>query len=148
MEQELASRQQQIKLQAEEAQKLRKRKKAEIMRLSNMEKRQKQRLEEVRASQKQDEANLNLKEQLRSEIIKELKVLEMRCFDMASLLRSLGVPVEGGMHPSPQQVHAAYKRAVLKFHPDRTSGSNLKQQVEAEEKFKLISRMKEKYKFQ
>ncbi|CAM8950473.1 unnamed protein product [Rhodiola kirilowii] len=147
MEQEMALRQQQIKLQAEEAQRLRKRKKAESLRLSNLERRQKQRLEEVRESQKQDGANLNLKEQLRSEIMKELKAMESRCFDMSSLLRSLGVQVEGGLHPSPQQVHAAYKRAVLKFHPDRASGSNIKQQVEAEEKFKLISRMKEKFKF-
>lgn len=148
MEEEWASRKEQLKLQAEEAQRLRKRKKAESLRISNMEKRQKQRLEEVRASQKQDSANLDLKEQFRSEVIKELKVLETRCFDMASLLRSLGVQVEGGTHPSQQQMHGAYKRAVLKFHPDRTSGSSLKQQVEAEEKFKLISRMKAKYKLQ
>lgn len=42
------------------------------------------------------------------------------------------------------QVHAAYKRALLKFHPDRASRSDIRQQVEAEEKFKLISRMKER----
>jgi DnaJ-class molecular chaperone len=41
-------------------------------------------------------------------------------------------------------VHAAYKRALLKFHPDRASKTDIRQQVEAEEKFKLISRMKEK----
>ncbi|CAN0896235.1 hypothetical protein LINGRAHAP2_LOCUS18362 [Linum grandiflorum] len=42
------------------------------------------------------------------------------------------------------QVHAAYKRALLKFHPDRASRTDIRQQVESEEKFKLISRMKEK----
>lgn len=43
------------------------------------------------------------------------------------------------------QVHAAYKRALLKFHPDRASKTDIREQVEAEEKFKLISRMKEKF---
>jgi len=43
------------------------------------------------------------------------------------------------------QVRVAYKKALLKFHPDRASQSDLQQQVEAEEKFKLISRMKDKY---
>lgn len=43
------------------------------------------------------------------------------------------------------QVHAAYKRALLRFHPDRASKTDIRQQVEAEEKFKLISRMKEKF---
>lgn len=43
------------------------------------------------------------------------------------------------------QVNKAYKRALLKFHPDRVSKADIRQQVEAEEKFKLISRMKEKF---
>nr|AAM34399.2 hypothetical protein [Oryza sativa Japonica Group] len=51
-EEEWASRQRQLRIQAEEAQRLRKRKKAEAMRLLDMEKRQKQRLEEVRESQR------------------------------------------------------------------------------------------------
>jgi len=42
-------------------------------------------------------------------------------------------------------VHTAYKRALLRFHPDRASKTDIRQQVEAEEKFKLISRMKEKF---
>lgn len=45
----------------------------------------------------------------------------------------------------PFQVHAAYKRALFKFHPDRASRTDIYEQVEAEEKFKLISRMKEKF---
>lgn len=43
------------------------------------------------------------------------------------------------------QVHSAYKRALFRFHPDRASRNDIRQQVEAEEKFKLISRMKEKF---
>lgn len=45
------------------------------------------------------------------------------------------------------QVHAAYKRALFKFHPDRASKTDIREQVEAEEKFKVITRMKEKFSF-
>ncbi|KAB1206568.1 hypothetical protein CJ030_MR7G015965 [Morella rubra] len=88
---------------------------------------------------------MNMKEQLRVEIRKELHILEMKCLDMASLLRGLGIQVGGCPYPLPHEVHAAYKRALLKFHPDRASKTDIRQQVEAEEKFKLISRMKEKF---
>ncbi|KAK5833293.1 hypothetical protein PVK06_017115 [Gossypium arboreum] len=150
VEEEWASRQRELKIQAEEAQRLRKRKKAESMRVLDMERRQKQRLDEMRETQKKDEENMNLKEQLRMEVRKELSKLEISCIDMASLLRSLGIPVGGGSYPLSNeidglsQIHAAYKRALLRFHPDRASQTDIRQQVEAEEKFKLISRMKEK----
>ncbi|MBA0624550.1 hypothetical protein Godav_009893 [Gossypium davidsonii] len=150
VEEEWASRQRELKIQAEEAQRLRKRKKAESMRVLDMERRQKQRLEEMRETQKKDEENMNIKEQLRMEVRKELSKLEISCIDMASLLRSLGIPVGGGSYPLSNeidglsQIHAAYKRALLRFHPDRASQTDIRQQVEAEEKFKLISRMKEK----
>ena len=45
-----------------------------------------------------------MKEQIRHEISKELQALEMRCVDMASLLRGLGIPVGVGFHPTPQEV--------------------------------------------
>ncbi|KAK3027256.1 hypothetical protein RJ639_041202 [Escallonia herrerae] len=131
--------------QAEEAQQLRrlqKKRKAETMRLLDMERRQKKRVEEIRETQKKDEENMNLKEQHRAEVRKELDKLEMTCKDMASLLRGLGVNVAG---PLSHEVRAAYKRALLSFHPDRASGSDIHLQVEAEEKFKLISRMKDKF---
>ncbi|CAI9761820.1 unnamed protein product [Fraxinus pennsylvanica] len=146
LEQELASRQQALKIQAEEAQclrQLRRRKKAESTRLQDMAKRQKKRVEEVRESQKKDEENLNLKEVIRSQVRKELKKLEMTCCNMASLLHSLGIQVGSWPCPSPNEVQAAYKRALLKFHPDRAPQCNIRQQVEAEEKFKLINRLKE-----
>ncbi|XP_061990508.1 uncharacterized protein LOC133708934 [Rosa rugosa] len=144
MEEEMESRRQVLQIQAEEAQRLRKRKKAESMRLLDMQRRQKQRVEEVRETQKKDEENLNMKEKLRAEVRKELNRLESSCNSMASLLRGLGIQVGSGVHPLPQEVHAAYKRALLKFHPDRASRTDIRQMVEAEEKFKLISRMKEK----
>ncbi|KAJ6726483.1 CHAPERONE DNAJ-DOMAIN SUPERFAMILY PROTEIN [Salix purpurea] len=171
-EQEWAARQRQLKIQSEEAQRLRKRRKAETLRILDMERRQKQRVEEMREAQKKDEENLNIKERFRVEARKELYRLEVTCIDMASLLRALGIHVDGGFKPLPSQswqppvllllktvirkpeliwlyilrfVHAAYKRALLKFHPDRASKTDIRRQVEAEEKFKLISRMKEKF---
>lgn len=144
IEEEWAARERELRIQSEEAQRLRKRKKAESMRLCDIERRQKQRIEEVRQTQKKDEENINLKEQLRGEIRKEINRLEITCIDMASLLRGLGIQVGGGFCPMSHDVHAAYKRALLKFHPDRASKTDIRQQVEAEEKFKLISRMKEK----
>ncbi|PSR88191.1 J domain-containing protein required for chloroplast accumulation response like [Actinidia chinensis var. chinensis] len=148
VEEEWASRQRELQLQAEQARKLRqlrKRMNAESMRLLEMERRQKQRVEEVRDIQKKDEENLNMKEQIRAEVRKELSKLEKTCRDMASLLRGLGIKVGGGFQPLPHEVRAAYKRALLSFHPDRASGSDIRQLVEAEEKFKLISCMKEKF---
>ncbi|KAK9051233.1 hypothetical protein SSX86_027859 [Deinandra increscens subsp. villosa] len=131
---------------AEEAQQQRrllKRKKAEKQRLLDIKKRQKQRVEEIRESQKQDEENMNKKEMYRIEVQQDLKKLEMKCHDMASLLCGLGIFINSPFATS-DQVHTAYKRALLSFHPDRAAGCNMRQQVEAEEKFKLISRMKEK----
>lgn len=137
-EEEWASRQRQLLIQAEEAKRLRKRKKAEALRLLDMEKRQKQRLEEVRESQRKNEEAIQLKEQYRGVVRLELENMERRYSDMASILRVLGIPVEGG------EVKAAYKQALLKFHPDRVSRSDIYQQVKAEETFKFISRQKEK----
>ncbi|CAA0325130.1 unnamed protein product [Arabidopsis thaliana] len=146
-EEEWESRQRQLQIQADEAQKQRKRRKLENMRKLEMERRQKERVEEVRETQKKDEENMNMKEKVRAEITKSLKLLELKSFNMAALLRGLGIQVGGGISPLPNEVHAAYKRAVLKFHPDRASrGGDIKQQVEAEEKFKLIARMKDKFK--
>ncbi|KAK7307031.1 hypothetical protein VNO77_39731 [Canavalia gladiata] len=145
MEEEWASRQRQLQLQAEEAQRLRKRKKAENQRLMEMQRRQKERIEEVRETQKKDEEFMILKEKLRVEIRKGLNELERQCSDMTSLLRGLGIHVGGSFSHLPNEVHAACKRALFKFHPDRASKTDIREQVEAEEKFKLISRMKEKF---
>lgn len=47
---------------------------------------------------------MNLKEQIRAEVRKELKLLEITCQDMASLLRGLGIQVDGGFHSPPHEV--------------------------------------------
>ncbi|KAK8918722.1 hypothetical protein KSP39_PZI021311 [Platanthera zijinensis] len=146
-EEEWASRQQQLQIQAEEAQRMRRRRKAEKIRLLDMEKRQKQRLEEIRDLQKKDVEITQLKEHIRVVVRKDLERVEMNCTDMASVLRSLGIHVKGGINPMIHELNAAYKQALLKFHPDRASRTDIRQQVEAEEKFKLISRLKEKLLF-
>jgi len=76
-EEEWKSRQRQLQIQAEEAKKLRKRKKAEAQRLRDMEKRQKQRLQEVRESQRQNEEAIQLKEQYRGVVRKEVRNLKI-----------------------------------------------------------------------
>ncbi|KAL3636177.1 hypothetical protein CASFOL_020724 [Castilleja foliolosa] len=149
MEVEWASRKQVIQIQAEDARKqkrLKKRTKAESLRLFDMKKRQKERVEELRKSQKKNEENMNLKEIVRAEVRSELNKLEMStCHNMASMLNLLGISVGNWPNPTPQEVKTAYKRALLTFHPDRASQSDIHQQVEAEEKFKLMNWLKEKF---
>ncbi|WOH15377.1 hypothetical protein DCAR_0934915 [Daucus carota subsp. sativus] len=143
VEAELAARQRELQIQAEEAQhlkRMRKREKAEAMRMLDMERRQKLRVEEMRKNQKKDEENLHLKEVLRAEVRKGLDRLEAASHDITSILHALGINVNGI-----NGVHAAFKRALFTFHPDRSSQCDIRQQVEAEEKFKLVNRMKEKY---
>jgi len=113
-EEEWASRQQQLQIQAEEAKKLRKRKKAEAQRLLDMEKRQKQRLQEVRESQRKNEESIQLKEQYRGVVRKELEDMERRYWDMTSILRALGVPVEGGEVCPVLWIHPACRLLVVK----------------------------------
>ena len=61
------------------------------------------------------------------------------------MLRALGVAVDGGLQPTEAQVAKGYKKAMLQFHPDRNQAScrTLRQLVEAEETFKVISRMRQ-----
>ncbi|KAK4715237.1 hypothetical protein R3W88_013575 [Solanum pinnatisectum] len=143
LEEELASRQKVLAIQAsQEFEADVEKKEAESMRLLEIEKRQMQRVEEMRETQKKDVENTNLKEQIRFEVWKELRKLEMTCHDLASVLCGLGITVGDG---TSHEVRVAYKKALLKFHPDRSSRSDIRQQLEAEETFKLISRMKDKY---
>lgn len=149
-----------IMVQSEEALRMRKRRRIEALRLIDMERRQKQRLEEMRESQKkvfccafckyipifysqyficilpsyltffiilslpyscelwfsfltfafksQVEETINLKEQYRAEVRKELEQMETRYRDLASLLRGLGIHVRGGQFPLPHEVSCRY----------------------------------------
>ncbi|KAI3867372.1 hypothetical protein MKX03_036499 [Papaver bracteatum] len=141
---EWASRKEQLQIQSQEAKQLRKRRRAENFRLLDVERRQKKRVEELREIMTKAEESIDLKERIRVEVRNKLDKLEMQCTDMATLLRRLDIHVEGGPNPQPREVHAAYRKALLRFHPDRASRTDIRQQVEAEEKFKLISKSKEK----
>ncbi|KAG9152864.1 hypothetical protein Leryth_012491 [Lithospermum erythrorhizon] len=130
---------------AKELRRMKKRENAERLRLLDMERRQKQRVEEIRETNKKDEEQMNMKETIRSEVRNKLSKVEKSCHDMASLLRSLGIQVGSEVRPNADEVRVACKKALFAFHPDRASKSNTREQVEAEEKFKLICRMKEKF---
>lgn len=145
-EEEWAKRQLELHRQAQEAQRQRKRRRVEAERRIEMESRQRQRLEEIRQSQEKEEQNLDYKEKVRDRIRSELEHMAAACIDMATLLRHLGIQVDGGAFPTAQQVNSAYKKALLRFHPDRVAvmaRSDPSHQVEAEETFKLISKMKD-----
>ena len=60
----------------------------------------------------QDQENIDMKEQLRGEIRKEINKLEMTCIDMASLLRGLGILVRGGSNPMSHDVSDAFMRST------------------------------------
>lgn len=47
---------------------------------------------------------INLKDKFRAEVRKQLERIELNHRSMPSLLRSLGIPVEGGVLPSSQEV--------------------------------------------
>lgn len=144
-EEEWSRRHQELQKQAEEAQRERRRRKIEAERRREMEARQRRRLDEIRQSQLKEEQTSGFKEQVRDRIQSELERVAATCRDMATLLRQLGVSVEGGPFATTQQVTAAYKKALFRFHPDRAAAlakSDPAHQVEAEEKFKLVSRMK------
>ncbi|KAL2644709.1 hypothetical protein R1flu_012296 [Riccia fluitans] len=143
--QEWASREQEVRRQQQEAQrqkKLRQREKLEADRKQEMERKQKQRVQELRLNQMKAEKDMDEKEQLRGRVRERLEFLASRCTDLASLLRQLGIKVEGGSNPSEAQVNAAVKRALVTFHPDRVGDGDVKRLVEAEETFKLINRRK------
>lgn len=142
---EWARRRLELQKQAEKVQRERKKKKMEAERRMEMEARQRRRLEEIRQSQLKEERASDLKDQVRERVQSELDRIANTCKDMATLLRRLGVPVDGGAYATDHQVTAAYKKALLRFHPDRAAAlakSDPASQVEAEEKFKLVSRMK------
>lgn len=62
----------------------------------------------------QEERNMGLKNQIRSKVQAELERLASGCRDMATLLRLLQIPVEGGVCPSSQQARfLIFNRVVV-----------------------------------
>jgi DnaJ-class molecular chaperone len=65
--------------------------------------------------------------------------------DLPAVLRALGVPLGGGMHPPAATVRKAYRDAVMRFHPDRQREATLAVRVRSEEAFKIITAKMEAY---
>ncbi|KAG9155575.1 hypothetical protein Leryth_009971 [Lithospermum erythrorhizon] len=107
-----------------------------------MERRQKQELPETQKKEYVSAEQMNLKETISADVRKELSKFEITCHNMALLLQCLGIKV--GSKPKLEVVRLS-KRALFAFHPDRFSRADVRHQLQAEEKFKLISRMKQKY---
>ncbi|CAI5966814.1 unnamed protein product, partial [Closterium sp. NIES-65] len=83
-----------------------------------------------------------LKEQLRASVHTDLAKRMAGCRDFASVLDKIGIKVDGMPQPSTQQVEASFKKALLRYHPDRMArlgaGADVRKQVEAEETFKMM----------
>lgn len=74
-------------------------------------------------------------ERIKDEIHKQLHQKYQRC-DVCATMQALGINVAGGTE---QDVRKAYKKAALKFHPDRNRQADLRTQVHAEVAWGLIS---------
>ncbi|PWA94346.1 dnaJ domain-containing protein [Artemisia annua] len=106
---------------------------------NELDRRQKRRVEEVRESEKKKEECINLKEQYRIEVRERLTRLERRSFNFRSFLANVGLHIAEADY----EIKSAYKKAAKIFHPDRAPKDDLYKQVEAEETFKVIQRMKD-----
>ena len=58
--------------------------------------------------------------------------------NLAQTLAAFDVKVDGGEHANAKQLRSAYRKALLKFHPDRQVDKDLTEKIGAEERFKLI----------
>jgi hypothetical protein len=65
----------------------------------------------------------------------------------AAVLKELGVTPEGWPHPTAEQLHQGYRRALREFHPDRAQRRLASWQavVEAEELYKLLQTLYDRH---
>ena len=89
--------------------------------------------EEQRASSEQALNAEAIRQEFRAEWAP--KVASM---NLAQTLAAFGVKVDGGEHANAKQLRSAYRKAILKFHPDRQVDKDLTEKIGAEERFKLI----------
>lgn len=59
---------------------------------------------------------MNMKEQLRGEVLKKLNQLENECSDMTSLLRGLGITVGTSLRPLPNEASSVIYCFSLVYH--------------------------------
>lgn len=100
--------------------------------------RQRTRLSSFR-QQRSQEAETPVVTELRQKAQSNLMEKVKGCEDIESVLLALGMEVPGGKFANNAQLVAAYRKALYKFHPDRTHHLDLYTKVEAEEKFKILN---------
>ena len=94
---------------------------------------------EARESRHEEEQSTDsIREEFRREW--ETKVASL---NLAETLECFGVAVEGGAHANAKQLRSAYRKALLRFHPDRQGAKELRERVAAEERFKILSQKME-----
>ncbi|KAK3238457.1 hypothetical protein CYMTET_51534 [Cymbomonas tetramitiformis] len=102
-----------------------------------------------------EEEEGNRRDAVRSQVLADLKMRMMGLdTDPRVVLQVLGVKVEGGAHPSNEQMASGYKKAMVQFHPDRLrqkmqaspEKDELWMELEAEETFKLVVRHRDNLK--
>ena len=87
----------------------------------------------------EEQSSESIREEFRREW--ETKVASL---NLAETLECFGVAVEGGAHANAKQLRSAYRRALLRFHPDRQGAKELRERVAAEERFKILSQKMER----
>ena len=95
------------------------------------------RVEKLREEQRASSERALNAEAIRQEFRAEWapKVANM---NLAQTLAAFDVKVDGGEHANAKQLRSAYRKALLKFHPDRQVDKDLTEKIGAEERFKLI----------
>lgn len=105
---------------------------------SEQDARKRRRVEEYRRKGERERAEERDAMDLRPRAEQHVRRALGKAVSLPGVLRRLGVPVPGGHTPSRRQVTAAYRKALLQYHPDRVSGKPLGLRLVAEEAFKAI----------
>ena len=96
------------------------------------------RVERFRAEQVKSSEEAQSAEELRHEFRAKWTV-KVRDMNLAETLECFGIEVDGGAHANAKQLRRAYRKAFLKFHPDRQRDGELHARIAAEETFKIIA---------
>jgi hypothetical protein len=95
-----------------------------------------------REAQEKGDEEARSAESIREEFRREWSA-KVASLNLAQTLECFGVAVEGGAHANAKQLRSAYRKALLRFHPDRQGAKALRERVTAEERFKILSQKME-----
>ncbi|EIE25339.1 hypothetical protein COCSUDRAFT_32622 [Coccomyxa subellipsoidea C-169] len=127
-----------IERQAEEARREKKRRRAE----SELAVRSQARLEDHWRLLAAQESEADERERLRMEIRAQLELRVRYARSAESKLRALNIPLEYDPVTRLPNISKAVRSSLRFYHPDRYQNVGLRAQVEAEEMFKLVSRVR------